>query len=54
MLIRVSLKGANLCGADFRQAVFRNVVFESADCDVHTKWPDGFDPISVGLIPWPD
>ena len=53
-LIQVSFKGANLCGADFRRAIFKNVVFEFAECDVQTKWPDGFEPASAGLTPWPE
>lgn len=53
-LIKVNFMGANLCGADFRRAIFKAIIFDSAECDIHTKWPDGFDPISVGLTPWLD
>jgi hypothetical protein len=53
-LIRVNLKGANLCGADLRRAIFKDINFEKAECDIHTKWPEGFDPKSVGLEPWPE
>ena len=52
-LANASLKGASLYNADFRRAVIKHVSFEEADSDTGTKWPDDFDPQSVGLRAWP-
>ena len=49
--VRVNFKGTNFCGADLRRATFKDVNFNQAECDVHTKWPDGFAPETVGLNP---
>ena len=54
------LIGANLCGADLRDAVLIGpglkpgtqwgVALTNARYDAHTRWPAGFDPARHGAI----
>lgn len=51
--VKADFSGANMEGADLRSALLGGAVFEGANLknalyDMHTEWPQGFDPKAAG------
>ncbi|MEO1268552.1 MAG: ribosomal protein L7/L12 [Myxococcota bacterium] len=49
-LTRAHLPGANLCDADLTEATLTDADFEQALFNEDTRWPQGFDPCTRGLL----
>ncbi|MGK7907287.1 MAG: pentapeptide repeat-containing protein [Synechococcus sp.] len=48
-LTEVNLTGANLSGADLSTATLNGTVLKDAHQNKNTRWPEGFEPASVGV-----
>ena len=46
----LSLRGANLSGADLRGANMTGADLRRAEYNSETKWPEGFDPVAAGAV----
>jgi hypothetical protein len=49
-LTSADLQTANLSGADFTGTDLSRTILTDASADSTTKWPDGFDPVSAGVV----
>jgi hypothetical protein len=50
VLTAADLREAVLTGADLREAILQNAKLQQAVMDDRTRWPDGFDPVTAGII----
>jgi uncharacterized protein YjbI with pentapeptide repeats len=48
--MRADLSKADLRGADLRGAQLDDAKLTGARADLHTCWPNGFDPSAAGVV----